>query len=378
MMAAIRMLGITTDTDRHGNVRYYFRRRGLASKTRLPGIPGSPEFLAAYGALIAGHPLPAPMKPIGPAITNRESFAWLCQKYLSHWKFREKLDTKTKTQRISILTQICQLTMAEGDPLKIGDAPFADMPSKAIRRIRDRKSDTPHAADAWLKSLKALFKWACEEELATTNPTTGITKIASSPTGWHAWTIEEVQQWEAFYPVGSTQRLALALLLYTGCRREDVIAFGPQHVRDGWITYTQNKNRNRKPVQLSLPVLPELAEIIAATKIENLAFLTTERGRPFTGSHFGKCFRQWADAAGLEHCTPHGIRKAGAVRAAENGATVNEMKAIFGWSDGKQAELYTRSAEQKKLAGNAMGSLSNVSHFPKLAKIGGTQTAKKP
>lgn len=53
-------------------------------------------------------------------------------------------------------------------------------------------------------------------------------------------------------------------------------------------------------------------------------------------------------------CSAHGLRKAGATFAAENGATDSQLKAMFGWRSAKMAAHYTRKAEQKKLAGAAM------------------------
>jgi hypothetical protein len=50
----------------------------------------------------------------------------------------------------------------------------------------------------------------------------------------------------------------------------------------------------------------------------------------------------------------HGLRKA---RAADNGATAHELMAIFGWSDIKEAEIYTRAANRKRLAAQAMWKL---------------------
>jgi integrase len=49
----------------------------------------------------------------------------------------------------------------------------------------------------------------------------------------------------------------------------------------------------------------------------------------------------------------HGLRKAAATRAAERGATVNELMSMFGWLDPKQAARYTRLANRKKLADRA-------------------------
>ena len=50
-------------------------------------------------------------------------------------------------------------------------------------------------------------------------------------------------------------------LLYTGLRRGDAARLGRQHVRDGVITFRTEKTGQR----VVIPILPELAEIIAAT-----------------------------------------------------------------------------------------------------------------
>ncbi|WP_455873648.1 hypothetical protein [Rhizobium yanglingense] len=63
--------------------------------------------------------------------------------------------------------------------------------------------------------------------------------------------------------------------------------------------------------------------------------------------------RQWCDEAGLFHCSAHGLREAGASIAAENGAIIDQLKAIFGWTTSEQAGLYTRAACRKKLSGYA-------------------------
>lgn len=148
------------------------------------------------------------------------------------------------------------------------------------------------------------------------------------------------------------------------------MTFGPQHIKDGWLTYTQDKNQNINPVTLTLPVLPALSEIIAATSSGHMTFVVSEYGKPYTVEGFGKRWRKWATASGLRHCTPHGLCKAGATRAAENGATASQLMAIFGWKDIKQAEPYTRWAEQKKLAADGMHAInatdktrSSVSNF---------------
>ena len=118
--------------------------------------------------------------------------------------------------------------------------------------------------------------------------------------------------------------------------------------------FTQHKGRKRKPKKLTLPLLPPLRSIIDASPCGELTFLINDLGRPFTAAGFGNKFRDWCNQAGLPHCSAHGVRKAGATIAAVNGATTKQLMAIFGWDSIKQAELYTRAAEQRRMAADAM------------------------
>ena len=112
----------------------------------------------------------------------------------------------------------------------------------------------------------------------------------------------------------------------------------------------------RKPITLVLPILPDL-QILEASPVGELTFLVTEHGRPFAVAGFGNWFRERCNEAGLPHCTSHGLRKAAATVAAENGATAHELMSIFGWLTLKEAERYTRAAGRKKLAERGMGRL---------------------
>ena len=59
----------------------------------------------------------------------------------------------------------------------------------------------------------------------------------------------------------------------------------------------------------------------------------------------------------------HGVRKAAATRAAENGATERELEAIFGWSGGRMATLYAKSANRTRLAAGAIGKLAQLAQL---------------
>src|ERR1019366_10389925 len=117
----------------------------------------------------------------------------------------------------------------------------------AVEVLRDRKAAFPEGANNRVKAIRAVFKWATKKKFAPHNPARDLSKLESNnPSGYHAWTPEEVQQFEQRHPIGTKARLALALLLFTGQRRSDITRLGRQHTKDGKITFKQFKGRNRK------------------------------------------------------------------------------------------------------------------------------------
>jgi integrase len=148
-------------------------------------------------------------------------------------------------------------------------------------------------------------------------------------------------------------------LLFTGTRRGDMVTLGRQHLRDGWLRFIPLKTRYKRKRLSEKPLLPELARIIEASPTGDLTFLVTAHGKPFTAAGFGGWFRDRCNEAGLQNCSAHGLRKAGATLCAENGATVNQLMAIFDWDTPAQAKAYTDAADRKRMAGEAMGLLAS-------------------
>jgi integrase len=331
--------------DRHGKERIYVRvpgRKAVAIRAK----PDTKEFLAAYQAAVANTEVVLTIGAPG-------SFAWLIQRYYGSAEYRQ-LSQRTKHVRRLILDKLMVVH---------GDKPFARLEPRHIREWRDARAGKPEAANSIVKGLRAAFRWAVEAQVAERNPARDVPLLRpSNPEGFHTWTIEEVAQFRAAHPLGTKARLSLELLLFTGCRRSDVVTLGRQMVRDGWIHFVEAKGRGRRPKQHAIPILPELQAVLAATPSGHLNYLVTAFGRPYTAEGFGNWFRRQCNAAGLLHCSAHGLRKAGATIAAENGATEHQLMAIFDWDSPKQASLYTRKANRRKLAGDAMRLLANPDH----------------
>ena len=154
----------------------------------------------------------------------------------------------------------------------------------------------------------------------------------------------------------------MASISSRGLRRGDAAKLGKQHIGKrsadyphGVITIDTEKNGMR----VTIPVLPELAEIIAAGPIGELSIIASKTGQPIRKESLGTLFKKACKAAGINK-SAHGIRKAAATRAANNGATVAALEAIFGWQGGQMAALYTRAADRRKLAAEHMGKLSKT------------------
>ena len=125
---------------------------------------------------------------------------------------------------------------------------------------------------------------------------------------------------------------------------------GRQYIRNDVLILRQQKTG----AQLSIPIHPTLQEILDATVNDNMTFLTTQFGKPFTSNGFGNWFRDQCNAAGLPQCSAHGLRKAAARRLAEAGCTAHEIASITGHASLKQVAHYTRAVDQRRLASAAM------------------------
>jgi len=184
------------------------------------------------------------------------------------------------------------------------------------------------------------------------DPTYKLKGYRDKGDGFHTWSETEVDRFKAAHPAGSKARRALFLMLYTSQRRGDVRTMGRQHVDGNRIAVRQGKTG----VRLSVPMHPDLIAELALAPL-GMTFLVTEFGQPFTDAGFGNWFRDQCDAAGLKHCSAHGLRKLAATRLAEVGCTHAQIKAITGHRTDREVTRYIEAASQKRLADSALEAL---------------------
>jgi integrase len=325
--------------ETHRGVRYWYFRIGQGKRIRIRGEYGSPEFIAAYRAALSGGALPARGEPQAHVNT----LGWLIARFKDSGEWAASSEA-TKRQRENILKAV-----AAGG----GQFLLSSITKAAIAKGRDKRSATPAAANNYLKTMRALFRWAAGAGLVDTDPTQGVAKVIYKTDGHAPWTGEDIAAFEARWPIGTRERLALAIFVYTGLRRGDASRLGRQHIRDGVITLRTEKTGEL----VVIPIRPEFQRIIDASPKGDLTLVTGSDGRPMTKESFGNWFGDACRKAGIRGKSAHGLRKYAATFAAERGTTEAELDAIFGWRGGRMASFYTRSANRARLAREAMDKL---------------------
>jgi len=234
-----------------------------------------------------------------------------------------------------------------------GHRRVVEMRRDDVKKIMALKAATPGAANDLLKKIRTLIKFAIDTGWRSDDPTLRIKTFPEHE--FHTWTEDEIAQYEARWPIGSRERTAFALHLYTGQRRSDVARMAWTDLVGNAINVVQAKTGAR----LILPLHPNLSAALRAWQRKNVVMLTTAFNKPFTYAGYGNMMADAIAAAGLpDRCVLHGLRKAAARRLAEAGCTEKEIAAVTGHTTLKEVARYTRAADQKRLAAGAVAKLT--------------------
>ncbi len=320
---------------------WYFDRPGYA-RVRLPGLPWSPEFMAAYERASKGTPMPVGAGKTVPGTMN----ALIVSYYQSSlWR---ALKPATQTTYRGVLENMRE---------EHGAKRLAGIERKHIKAIIEKKGETPAAANRLLSIFSILLDHALDLEWIGSNPAKTVKKLRYKKHGFHTWTDDEIAAYRAHWRMESRERLAFEMLLGTAQRSGDVRRMEPGQIARGKVSVAQEKTAEH----VTIPLLPELAEAMeAAPVIGKDTILVTSMGKPFTEKGFYNFVKDACKEARLAHCSPHGLRKAAARRLAEAGCSPHQIAAITGHKTLKEVERYTREANKTQLAEQAYGHLKGT------------------
>lgn len=340
-----RLKHVQRERSRHGRIKWYFRLRRGAPRHRLPDEYGTDEFITAYNECLSGAKSDLPKTAV--IVNDKHTIGWAIDQYRLSGAFLSYRKS-TRAHRSSQLHRI---------KVKSGAVKLSKLTTSSIQNGMDDRVNIPFEANNFLKTMKAFCKWLVLKGYLTSNPAVGVAKYKVSTTGFAVWTAEDIIAFENTWPIGTTQRLALDLLQYTGLRRADVVRVGRQHIRNGELCIKASKNN----VQIYQDISPELNHSIQNTKTGDLVFLVKSNGEPYSPGGFGNMFKNACEAANVTG-RAHGLRKAAATRTAENGATSHQLMATYGWLTLTEATRYTVSVDRRRLG--KLGSNKNRTNSP--------------
>jgi integrase len=173
-------------------------------------------------------------------------------------------------------------------------------------------------ANLTLAVMRRVMQLAVKRKLRGDNPFAGVEPYKGGE--HHTWTDAELRQFETKWHLGTRQRLAYALLLYTGQRVGDVTKMNRADVSAGLIHVVQQKTGT----ELWVPMHAELERALKAFPAKGLTLIGDAAGRPIKRAALSALMRAAIKDAGLPpRCVAHGLRKANQRLIAEHGGTGN-------------------------------------------------------
>lgn len=219
-----------------------------------------------------------------------------------------------------------------------GESPPARAIDKPdVLRLRDNLADSPGAANQTVRAIGALYKWAEDRHGLKLNPAHGVKLFKASPhEPWAEALLEEAI-------IDPQVGMAVALLYFTGQRLDDTIKMKWSDVKGNTMAvFNQKKDKH-----VQVPILPELATMLAAQEKTAITILTNTNGRPWKQGGLRTKLQAWAKERGHK-VVPHGLRKNAVISLLEAGCTNAEVQGITDQSP-TMVEYYGKRSNKLRL-----------------------------
>ena len=339
--------GLLREVMASGKFRYRVRPKGDKTKRiRIFCGPESEDFLRQYRLARAGEQ-PKPLRKISE-VSKPRSISWLINSYFEYLENRVTAGT-TSAKTLKKKRNLLKRLLDKPDRVML-------IPQEKLIEMQDELGKTPAQADAFIEAIGVMYDWAKKRKYVHSNPARGIDKIYEKGDGATPWKAKDVKTFFAKHKEGEKAHVAMSVLLWTGCRIEDLTMLGRGHECqiDGIeaIRWTPLKKGSS---EVTVPLLPLLKSATRTPKIQGATYVLGPKGKPYaSGDSMSAMFKKWCRQADLPKLSAHGVRKGLAELLAELGCSQYEIMAILGHSEAKTSEVYTRRVERWKLAVGAM------------------------
>jgi integrase len=329
-MTVVRIKGFKIFPDRHGHMRCYHRKTGIAIELKKAPI-GSSEFMAECARIRALTTVTAP-KP--------GTLGLLINAYRAHAAFTD-LAPRTRSDYQAVF-----------DYLKpIADTPLIKFDKPLIVRIRDKANTKGRRQANYVKTvLSLLFAWGCERGYLATNPAAGIRHIRRDkglPDANRPWSDEE--RHVVLNAMPAHILAAIGLMAFTGLGPKDALTLPKTFHKTNEIATRRSKTG--EPVFWRCPV--QLAEILANAPPHNaITLCANSRGKPWTESGFNSSWQKIKKRLQAEgkigpDLTLYGLRHTVGTILREMGCDERTIADALGQSGIEMARHYAKTADLK-------------------------------
>ena len=339
--------GLLVEPLPSGRTRYRVRPEGDRKKRiRIFCGPDHDDFMRQYLAARRGEQ-PKKLETASDHAKPR-SIAWLATSYFEYLEARVKAGTssaKTLKKKRNLLNRL----LVRPDRKML-------IPQEKLIEMQDEMGATPAQADAFVEAVGVMYDWAIKRRYLQTNPARGIARIYAKGSGATPWKAADVRAYFKRHKPGSKAHVAMSVLLWTGCRIEDLTVLGRAYECeiDG-IEALRWTPLKRGSSEVAIPLLEPLKAATRAPKVQGNTYVLGRGGRPYaSGDSMSSMFKRWCRDAGMAHLSAHGVRKGLAELLAELGCSQYAIMAILGHSEAKTSEVYTRRVERWRLARSAI------------------------
>ncbi len=309
-----------------GRVYYYYDtgQKNDSGKPILKPLPSADD--PAFGRTLATAQRLRTMRASTP---DQLTVSGLINMFEKSPEFKRKAK-KTQSVYHTYLKQIGE---------KLGIAPAAELDAEAVTIVRD-KMEAHGAANQFVATVGALYKWGRTRRHVTNRPSQGIEKLEGGEySPWPAWLLER-----ALVDDDPIIRWSVGLLYYTAGRISEVTALQWPNYAEGAIALRAEKNDR----SLHIPAHRGLKALLAEIPKGDMTILLDPRGRPWKPENLRRYIQAWAKELGL-HVVAHGLRKNAVIALLEAGCSVAETASISGQTM-QMVEHYAKDRNQKKLA----------------------------
>ena len=304
----VRLKGINSKTKKLANsktVTYWYAWKG---GPRLPGSPGSPEFMAAYNDAVA---------------TKRKPPAGVLLSLMAGYQESEDFKSLSARSRADYVKQILKIEA------EFGDFPIAALADRRTRgeflAWRDRLAvASRRQADYAFQVLARILSWSRDRGLIAVNPCERCGRLYRATRAEFVWSDADEAAFLARAP--AHLHLALLLALWTGQRQGDLLKLA-------WSAYDGERIRLRQGktgVRVVVPVGAPLKAALDSTERKSPIVLVNSDGHPWTPDGFRSSWRKAVERAGIAGLTFHDLRGTAVTRLALAGATEAEIVTLTG------------------------------------------------